>query len=126
MNLWKWLALEAVVLSSLITGVALAIQFDLEWLRVAAITVGIGGTAVVMVAKRQRQRSTLSAEPDSVESARDLSARATAYLDVLLITSAALVIGTLRPSIPLPAALITLLGLYGLAYWGRRALATRK
>lgn len=126
MQRWRWFVLEIVVLGVAVAALALAEHFGIEWMRVAALIVGIGGTgALVMAAKQRRQGQTRSAEPDSVEAVQDTSARAGAYLDALVLTAVAIVVVSLWPTLPPVVVLVALLALFGLVYWLRRAFSSR-
>lgn len=113
-------------LAVLVSGLALALRYDLEWLRVGTIVVAIVGTAVgVMIPKRRRQRRSRSDAPDSVEAVQDVNSRAAAFIDGVLLTALALAVTTLRPELPAWSVCFVLLAAFAGAYWIRRALAHR-
>lgn len=108
------------------SGLALSLRYDLEWLRVVSYVVGIFGTGVgVMVSKRQRQRSSRSDAPDSVEAVQDVNSRAAAFIDGVLSTALALAVSAVRPGIPAWSVCFILLMAMAGAYWIRRAIAQR-
>lgn len=110
----------------LVSGLALSLRYDLEWLRVGSSVVAIVGTGVgLMVSKRRRQRASRSDAPDSVEAIRDVNSRAAAFIDGVLLTALALVVNTLRPGIPAWSVCFVLLMAFAGAYWIRRAIAQR-
>ena len=126
MRIWRWVVAEVTILAVMACGIALSTEQDLLWLRVVSLGVGAFGTAtLVMTLKRWRQRATRSSEPDSVETAQDLTARAGAYLDGLLLVAAALVVSTFWDGVPSPVLLLALLAAYAISYWIRRAFGHR-
>jgi hypothetical protein len=58
-----------------------------------------------------------------VETADDVTARAAAYSDALLLTAAAVIVATVCPELPLLVALVSPLATFATAYWTRRLLS---
>lgn len=109
-----------------VAGIALGVQYDLEWLRIGAIVAGVAGVALlVMSTKRRRQTSTRSSAPDSVEAAQDMTSRAGAFVDAAVLTAIAVMVSTLMPTWPSWAICFALLVALTLAYWVRRLVVTR-
>lgn len=109
-----------------VSGLALSVQYELEWLRVGSIVAGVVGTAfAVMLAKRRRQRRSRSGARDSLEAVQDLNSRAAAFIDAAVLTALAVAVGALMPGWPAWAVCFSLLVAITGAYWIRRGIAAR-
>lgn len=109
-----------------VAGIALGVQYDLEWLRIGAIFAGVAGAALlVMLAKRRSQAKTRSAAPDSVETAQDVTSRAGAFVDAAVLTAIAFMVSTLMPAWPSWVMCFALLLALTIAYWVRRLVVMR-
>lgn len=107
--LWRYLALAIGGFAISIIGLSLAYRYDLEWLRILAVTVPVfvGGTGAMLI-KRRHQRRNRTGEPDSIEHVHDVRARAGAYVFALVATTVALAVGVVAPGV---ASWVILLGL---------------
>ena len=107
-----------------VSGLALSVQYDLEWLRIGSIIVAIVGPAIaVMVTKRRRQRKTRSDARDSIEAVQDVQSRAAAFVDAAVLTALAGMISVITPGLPAWTVCFSLLVALAGAYWIRRAMA---
>lgn len=106
---WKYLALLAGGLAVMAVGLGVAYRYEVEWLRVLALTVPVAlvGSGAMLI-KRRQQRAERTDEPDSVEREQDLRARAGAYVFALAAAAVALAVGVVAPEV---ASWIILLGL---------------
>lgn len=122
MRLWIGIVTAALVL--LAVGLAVADRLNLEWLKYATmVAVPFASAMLVVFGKRRRARLANSDSPDSIEAITDTTLRAAVFLDALLLTTLAVLVGAVIPEMPswaLPAALLAGLAL---DYWIRHAIA---
>lgn len=109
-----------------VSGLVLSGLYDLGWLRVLSVAVGIAGAGIgVMVAKQRRQKRSRSDSPDSVESTRDTRVRAAAFIDGVVLTALAVLLGTLVPQLPTWVVCFGLLIAMAASYWLRWVISLR-
>lgn len=123
---WKYFALLLGGIATMAIGLGLAYHYELEWLRVVALTlpvalVGLGA----MVVKRRAQRADRTSTPDSVEYAEDVRARAGAYVFALVATAIALAVGVVSPAVPSWIILLGLLAVLVIGYGISRVWVNR-
>lgn len=108
------------------TGLGIAHEHDLEWLRVVSLTVPIAAVGLsAMLIKRRYQRVARTDQPGSIEREQDLHARAGAYVFALVATATALAVGALAPRIASWAILLALLIVLVIAYGINRLRVNR-
>lgn len=114
---WKYFALLLGGLAAMAISLGLAYRYELEWLRVVALTVPVAFVGLgAMFLKRRRQRADRTSSPDSVEYAEDVRARAGAYVFALVATAIALAVGVASPSVPSWIILLGLLAVLVIGY----------
>lgn len=113
---WKYLTVLAGGIVVLVVGLSLAYRYELEWLRIAAMTVPIVivGTGAMLV-KRRDQRRNRTDQADSLEHQLDLQARAGAYVLAIVATALAVVVAVAAPAV---ASWVILLGLFAVILVG--------
>lgn len=108
------------------TGLGIAYEHDLEWLRVVSLTVPIAAAGLsAMLIKRRHQRVARTDQPGSIEREQDLHARAGSYVFALVATATALAVGALAPRIASWAILLGLLIVIVIGYGINRLRVNR-
>ncbi len=114
---WKYIALLLGGIAAMAIGLGLAYRYELEWLRVVALTVPVAFVGLgAMIVKRRTQRANRTDGPDSVEYAEDVRARAAAYVFALIATAIALAVGVASPAVPSWIILLGLLAVLVIGY----------
>lgn len=114
---WKYVLLLMTGMVMMGLGLSLAHRHDLEWLRVLALTVptALAGLGAMLI-KRRHQQTERTYEPDSVERALDVQARAGAYVFALVATTVAVAVGVVMPHVASWAILLGLLAAIVVGY----------
>lgn len=109
-----------------LAGLLLSEIYDLGWLRVLSIGVGVASAGIgAMVAKTRRQKRLRSDSPDSVEAVRDVQVRASAFIDGVVLTAVAVLLGALLPQLPAWLVCFCLLMAFAGSYWLRWVFSLR-
>lgn len=123
---WKYFVLLLGGIATMAIGLGVAYRYEIEWLRVAALTVPVALVGLgAMLVKRRKQRADRTSSPDSVEYAEDVRARAGAYVFALVATAGALAVGVASPETPSWIILLGLLAVMVIGYGVSRLWVNR-
>ncbi|WP_206448326.1 hypothetical protein [Agrococcus sp. KRD186] len=126
MRLRTWITIVAIAILVLASGLAIADQLELEWLRLAVLVAAPAAAGIaVLVTKNRKARTDRSMELGSVERAMDVEARAGAFKDSAVAAAAALLLGALVPDLPAWVIGLAVLVAIAVSYWVRRVLVGR-